>query len=121
MLADGVPLLLGERHRRERDDFLLLVVQVALGYRVELVQRCRQCFAGLGGGPLAPGRTRRRRGVQRRPDKLVLVLDLLRHRGLLGRTLDELWVQQLVFALVMDVQRRDAEIDVIGQEPNPRW
>jgi hypothetical protein len=121
VLADGVPLLLGERHRSERDDFLLLVVEVALGYRVELVERCRQCFAGLGGGPLAPGRARGRRGVQRGPDKLVLVLDLFRHRGLLGHPLDELRVEQLVFALVMDVQRRDGEIDVVGQECDPLW
>ncbi len=47
------------------------------------------------------------------------MLDFFRHRRLLGHTLDELRVQQLVFALVMDVQRRDGEIDVIGQEPNP--
>jgi hypothetical protein len=49
----------------------------------------------------------------------VLVLDLFCHGCLLGHTLDELRVEQLVFALVMDVQCRDAEIDVIGQEPNP--
>jgi hypothetical protein len=71
---------------------LLLVVEVALGDRVQLVERCRQCFAGLGGGPLPPGRGRGRRGVQRRLDKLVLVLDLFRHRGLLGHTLDKLGV-----------------------------
>jgi hypothetical protein len=52
-------------------------------------------------------------------DKLVLVLDLFCHGCLLGHTLDEPRVEQLVFALVMDVQCRDAEIDVIGQEPNP--
>jgi hypothetical protein len=51
----------------------------------------------------------------------VLLLDLFCHRGLLGNPLDELGVEQLVFALVMDVQRRNSEIDVIGQEPNPLW
>jgi hypothetical protein len=121
MLTQGVPLLLRERHSSERDDVLLLIVEVSLGYHIELVKRCRQRLPGLGGRLFAPGRARRRRGVQRRPDKLVLVLDFFRHRRLLGHTLDELRVQQLVFALVMDVQRRDAEIDVIGQEPNPPW
>jgi hypothetical protein len=33
----------------------------------------------------------------------VLVLDLFCHGRLLGHTLDELRIQQLVFALVMDV------------------
>jgi hypothetical protein len=51
----------------------------------------------------------------------VFLIDLLGHRGLLGHTLDELRVQQRVFTLVMDVQRRDAEIDVIGQERDPSW
>jgi hypothetical protein len=114
-------LLLRECHRSERDDVLLLVVEVSLGYRVELVERCRQCFAGLGGWLLAPAQARRRRGVQSHPDKLVFVLDLFCHGRLLGHTLDELRVEQLVFALVMDVQCCDAEIDVIGQECNPPW
>jgi hypothetical protein len=49
----------------------------------------------------------------------VLVLDLRGHRGLLGHLLDQLGVQQLVFALVMVVQRREREIDVIGQKRDP--
>jgi hypothetical protein len=51
----------------------------------------------------------------------MLVVDLLGHRCLAGRSLDQLGVQQLVFALVMDVQHRDAEIDVVRQERDPRW
>jgi hypothetical protein len=47
------------------------------------------------------------------------VLDLLGHRGLPGRPLDEFGVQQLVFVLVMAVQPPEDEIDVIGQERNP--
>jgi hypothetical protein len=47
------------------------------------------------------------------------MLDLLRHRGLLGRPLDELGVQQVVFVLVMTVQPAEDEIDVIGQERDP--
>jgi hypothetical protein len=38
-------------------------------------------LAGLGRRPLAPGHARGRRGVQCRRDDLVLVLDLLGHRG----------------------------------------
>jgi hypothetical protein len=76
VLTDGVPLLLRERHRSERDDLLLFVIEVGLDYRVELVDRCRQCFTRLGGGLLAPGRTRGRRGVQCRLNELVLALDL---------------------------------------------
>ena len=49
------------------------------------------------------------------------MLDLLGHRGLLGHPLDELWVQQLVFVLVMTVQPPEDEVDVIGQECNPFW
>jgi hypothetical protein len=41
--------------------------------------------------------------AQRCRDDLVLVLDLLGHRGLLGRPLDEFGVQQLVFVLVVAV------------------
>jgi hypothetical protein len=47
------------------------------------------------------------------------MLDLLCHRGLIRDTLDQLRVEQLVFALVMMAQRRDAEVDVIGQERDP--
>ena len=57
--------------------------------------------------------------VQGRLDGQVLVLDLLGHRGLVGHPLDQLRVEHFVFALVMVVQRRDAEIDVIGQERDP--
>jgi hypothetical protein len=39
VLTHGVPLLLRECHRSERDDVLLLVVEVSLGYRIELVER----------------------------------------------------------------------------------
>ena len=119
LLAHLVPLLLSERHRGQRDDLLLLVVEVGLDDLVEVVERRCQCLAGLGRGPLPPGRARGRRGVQCRRDDLMLVLDLLGHRGLLGHSLDELGVQQLVFVLVMAVQPSEDEIDVIGQERNP--
>jgi hypothetical protein len=33
--------------------------------------------------------------------------------------LAQLRIEQIVFALVMDVQHHDAEIDVIGQERDP--
>jgi hypothetical protein len=56
VLSHRVPLLLGECHRSERDDVLRFVVEVSLGYRVELVESCRQRFAGLGGWLLSPGR-----------------------------------------------------------------
>ena len=49
----------------------------------------------------------------------MLVLDLFCLQRLLGHTLDELGVEQLIFALVMDVQCGDGEIDVVGQERNP--
>ena len=117
--AHRIPLLLGERYRGERDDLLLLVVEVRLDDRVELVERCRQCFAGLGRGPLAPGRACGQRGVQGGRNLLVLVLDLFCHRGLLRHTLDELGVEQLIFVLVMGVQAAKDEIDVIGQEGDP--
>ncbi len=56
MLTQGVPLLLRERHSSERDDVLLLIVEVSLGYHIELVKRCRQRLPGLGGRLFAPGR-----------------------------------------------------------------
>ena len=43
-----------------------------------------------------------------------MLVPIFCHLGLLGDPLDELWVEQLVFAFVMDVHRR-SEIDVIGQ------
>jgi hypothetical protein len=49
----------------------------------------------------------------------MLVVDLLGHRGLRRDALDQLGIEQFVFSLVMDVQRRDGEIDVIGQERDP--
>jgi hypothetical protein len=51
----------------------------------------------------------------------VLALDLLGHQCLLGDTLDQLGEEQLVFALVMVVQRREDQIDVIGQECDALW
>jgi hypothetical protein len=53
------------------------------------------------------------------PGEAVLVLDLFCLQRLLGHTLDELGVEQLIFALMMDMQCRDGEIDVVGQERNP--
>lgn len=52
-------------------------------------------------------------------DELVLVLDLLGHWRLLGHPLDQVGVEQLVFALVMVVQRGDTEVNVISQERDP--
>jgi hypothetical protein len=119
LLAHLVPLLLSERHRGQRDDLLLLIVEVGLDDLIEVAERCRQRFAGPGRGLFAPGRARGRRFVQRGLDEQVLVFDLLGHRGLLGHPLDQHGVEQLVFALVMVVQRRDGEINVIGQERDP--
>ena len=48
--------------------------------------------------------------------KAPLGTRILGHRGLIRDPLDELRIEQLVFALVMDVQCRNCEIDVIGQE-----
>jgi hypothetical protein len=48
------------------------------------------------------------------------VLDLLGHRRLLRRALDELGKEQRVFVLVMGVQAAHDQIDVISQERDPR-
>jgi predicted ATPase/DNA-binding CsgD family transcriptional regulator len=118
-LAHGVPLLLRERHRGERDDLLLLVVEVRLDDLVQVVERRRQRLARLRRRPLAPGRARGHRCVQGRRDDLVLVLHVLRHRSLLRHPLDEQRVQQLVLILVVLVQAAEDQIDVIGQERDP--
>jgi hypothetical protein len=50
---------------------LLLVVEVGLDGRVEMVERRRQGLTGLGRRPPAPGRARGRCGVQGRLDEQV--------------------------------------------------
>src|SRR5262245_42106854 len=47
VVAEGVPLLLRDGHCGERHDLLLLVVEMALRDRVQLVERVREALAGL--------------------------------------------------------------------------
>jgi hypothetical protein len=64
VLSHRVPLLLGECHRSERDDVLRFVVEVSLGYRVELVESCRQA---LRRSRRMAARARSRKPPKRRP------------------------------------------------------
>ena len=119
VLPDRGPFLLGERHRSQRDNLLLLVVEVRLQHLVEVVPRCRQRLTGLHCGVLAPRGARGARAAESCLDDLMLVRDLVRHRRLLRYALEKERVEQEVLARMMVMQHLQGEIDVVSHERHP--